>query len=149
MIDRFSVSVDKLSIDCGFEHLVAHPAKAAPAFLDPMEIGKALRQDRIARARTVFALAKIGQSDGGRRQSGNGDDHPVGEDFEDDLPSRVFVLAMGDRVDQGFPQGLDGVFVQADAIETDHAHRVAGVPVDKPEKCVRRGKRVCSEDFGR
>ena len=44
------VRAEERLIQTVVEHLVAHPAKAAPAFLDAMEIRQALRQDGIARA---------------------------------------------------------------------------------------------------
>jgi hypothetical protein len=37
---------------------------------------------------------------------------------------------MGYGVEQGFPQRLDGIFIQSDAIETNYAHRMAGVRVN-------------------
>ena len=45
------------------EHLVMHPAKAAPAFFDAMEVGKTLDDNRVARAGPVFPFAKAGEGE--------------------------------------------------------------------------------------
>ncbi|MGV8073403.1 MAG: hypothetical protein AB2L11_02415 [Syntrophobacteraceae bacterium] len=43
------------------QHLFAHAAEAAAAFLDAVEVRKTLRQDRIARAWSVFPPAQAGK----------------------------------------------------------------------------------------
>ena len=122
------------------EHLVAHPAEAAAAFLDAMKIGEALCQHRITGTGAILALAEIGQSDGRRRQTGTGDDHTVGKNFQHDFAPGVLVLAVSDGVDQSFPQRLDGIFIQPETIEANDAHRMAGVPVNEGDGAVNRGR---------
>jgi len=64
------VRADERLIQTVIEHLVAHPAEAAAAFLNAMKIGKTLGQHRITGTRAILTLAEIGQSDGRRRQTG-------------------------------------------------------------------------------
>ena len=141
------VRAEERLIQTVIKHLVAHPAKAAAAFLDAMEVGEALCQHRIAGAGPVFAPAQTGESDGRRRQAGTGDDHAVSKDFEHDFPASVLVLPMGHGVDQGFPQRLDGIFVQPDAIEANDAHRMAGVPVNEGDGAVNRSRHRPADVF--
>ena len=84
-------------------------------------------QHRITGTGAILALAEIGQSDGRGRQAGTGDDHAVSKNFQHDFSPAVLVLAVGDGVDQSFPQRLDGIFIQPETIEANDAHRMAGV----------------------
>ena len=126
------VGAEQRLIEAMIEHLVAHAAKAAAAFLDAMEIGEALRQDGIPRAGPVFALAEVGESDGRRRQTRAGNDHTIGKHFEHDFPSGILVLAVGHGVDQGFPQRLNGILVQP--------HTIQAPPLSSDDGCCGRRK---------
>ena len=52
---------------------------------------------------------------------------------------------MGHGVDQGFPQRLDRIFIQTDAVKTNDAHRMAGVPVNEGDGTINhRGHRTAN-----
>jgi len=55
-----------------------------------------------------------------------GEYNTVCKDFEEDLASGVLVLTVCNRVHQGLAQTIDGILVEAHAVETDDPHRMAG-----------------------
>jgi transposase InsO family protein len=92
-----------------------------------MKLREALSQHRITGTRVIFAFTEIGQSDWRRRQTGTGDDHAVGENFQHDFVPGISYWAVSDSVDQSFPHCLDGIFIQPEAIEANDAHRTPGL----------------------
>jgi len=72
------VGSDKRLIQSMVEHLVAHPAEAAASFLNTVEIGKALSQDRVTRAWPILSLAQTG-----KRYGRNGTRGPRRKDLPD------------------------------------------------------------------
>src|SRR5665811_895557 len=121
-------------IQAVIEHLVPHPAKAASALLDPVEIRQTLGKNRVARAWAVSPAPQTGQRDRPRRKTGTQNRHPIGEDLQDDLAAGVLVLAMGDRIHKRLTQTVHRILVEPKTVETDNTHRMAGVAVDELER---------------
>ena len=80
-------------------HLVAHPAEAAAAFLDAVKERETLSQDGIAGTGPVLARAEFLQGERWWRQARTRDHNTVGKDLQHDLARTVLVIAMSDGVD--------------------------------------------------
>lgn len=74
------------------QHLVAHAAKTAVAFLDAVKVRETLSQQGIARTGAVLALAQALQRDRRRRQAGTRDDHTVGKNLEHEFADQAAIL---------------------------------------------------------
>ena len=142
-----SVAAEQRLVQSVIEHLVAHPPKPTAALLDAVEIGQALGQDGVAGTGPILALPQALESDWAGRHAGTGNDHPVGEHFEHDLAPGVFVLSVCCGIDQGFPQRLDGILVQANSVQADHLHRVPRIAVDEGDGAINGQRHGATDVF--
>jgi hypothetical protein len=113
------------------------PASAA-TLLDSMKVGEALGKYGVSGAGPVLPFTQDRKGERRRRQARARHHHPVGKDFEHDLPSAILILAVRNRVDERFTQTVDRIFIETDAIESDNAHRVARVPIDEGDGAIIR-----------
>ena len=122
------------------QHGVTHAGEAAAALFHELEGGERLGDDGVAGAGAVVAFAKFGEGQRRGRVARAGHNDAVGEDLHGGFAAGVLIIAVGYGVDEGFAERVDGVFVEREVVDTDHAGGMKRVFLDESQDLPDRGQ---------